>query len=161
MCWRKLGTSGNPWWLRSLPRSLFTVWNDFDTRADVITGRLSCFPSHFLGFNLEGQVTGRRSCFFFCCQKILAVSCDHFGSKAECWRDFGSYPVPIFLALNLVFKMILKTRFKIIFVLSAPNLSSLNKLQNTSLASCAHFQPRRNSQTNSLFYHSPSAVFNL
>ena len=39
---------------------LDTVWKDFGTRADVITGRLSGIPS--LGFNLEGQVTAQKSC---------------------------------------------------------------------------------------------------
>ena len=42
--------------------SLFTAWNDFGTRADVITGRLSGIPSRYLGFNLEGQVTGQMPC---------------------------------------------------------------------------------------------------
>ena len=48
-----------------------------------------------------------------------------FGTRADCSHDFGSYPVPNYLPLNMAFKMILKLRFKIIFVLSAPNLIKL------------------------------------
>ena len=42
--------------------SLFIVWIDFGARADVITKRVSDIPSYNLGFNLEGQVIGQRSC---------------------------------------------------------------------------------------------------
>ena len=103
------------------PGSVFTVWNDF---GSVLTLLRDVYPvsdpiASDLTWKVKWQATG-HVCVR--CQEILAVFCDHFGTRAECWHDFGSYPVPNSLTLKLAFKMILKIRFKTIFVLSAPYL---------------------------------------
>ena len=101
------------------PGNLFMVWNDFGTRADVNVIR---YPI-LLPWTLPWWWNGRPKVMFaFVAKKILVVFCDRFGTRAECWHDFGSYPVPISLTLSLAFKMILKVIFKIIFVFSATNL---------------------------------------
>ena len=136
MCWHKFGTSGIPSfdneigiegqivksWLRSLPkkpgyrlvRFWFTCWHYF--------GTLSGIPSFDHGFNLECQMTGLMSRL-----RSLPRNPSHrlgpfWNTRAKCWHNLGSYPAPNPSTSNLVLKMTLKIRFKIIFVLITPNV---------------------------------------
>ena len=64
------------------PGSIFTVWNDFGTIADVIAGSLSDIPSYYLGFNLDRQVTGQTSCLRSLPRNPSCL-CDHLLKRAE------------------------------------------------------------------------------